>query len=545
MQQNCGMKVSVKSQKGWLRSHMYKKYEKLSSCILFALMLASLLPLMYLGRYNHPTGDDYYYGAATKGVWLETGSIAETMKEAARGTADSYVNWQGTYSAMFLMHLPPNLFGESAYRFVTAVIVLLYAGSVFYLLYPMLCTWMKGSRQLWCAVSSAFVLLTIQTVPFKGESLFWYNGAMYYTGYFAVTLFFFGMTGRYLISGKRYFLPALMVLAVFLAGGNYVSLLPCILLTGTLTAALAAKHSRKGIWMGVVLLLLLGGLLISAAAPGNQVREGNLWEMSAFKAAAKSLVQGVAYLDAWLGRWWLMTALILTPLLWHTYGRVSFRFRNPVLVLGYLYGIFCSMSCPTFYAMNTTGPARVLAIVYYGFMGFTLIGYYYLLGFLYRWWEQRKVLFVPGVQDARKTQDTDTQDMDAQDTDAQDIDAQDAGKGKRRKFIGNMGQCVPQILAAGVFLLLLLMQLYSGELGECTSAKALYLLGSGEAAAYEQEYQERLAILRDDTVRDVVFQPYRHQPDMLYVGDFQGGTDNINNQKVAEYFNKDSLMVQY
>jgi hypothetical protein len=32
---------------------------------------------------------------------------------------------------------------------------------------------------------------------------------------------------------------------------------------------------------------------------------------------------------------------------------------------------------------------------------------------------------------------------------------------------------------------------------------------------------------------------------MLFVGDFQGDTDNINNQKVAEYFGKNSVMVQF
>lgn len=45
---------------------MFKKIsrppaEKLAAYILLFLMAAGLLPVMYLGRYNHPTGDDYYY----------------------------------------------------------------------------------------------------------------------------------------------------------------------------------------------------------------------------------------------------------------------------------------------------------------------------------------------------------------------------------------------------------------------------------------------------------------------------------------------------
>ncbi len=487
---------------------MYKKYEKVCGWTLLGLMCASLLLVICLGRYNHPTGDDYYYGAATKKVLAETGSILETVKEAAKGVAYQYENWQGTYSAMFLMYLPPNLFGEGAYRLVTGLILFLYTAGVFYFLRPVICHWLKGSGSLWCAVSAAFVLLTIQTVPFKGESFFWYNGSMYYTGYFAAALLYGGVVCRYLISSEKWRLPILILLAAFLAGGNYVSLLPCILLTVTVTVILAGRHSEKSIWMGIITFVMIAGLLISAAAPGNRMRESNLWEMSAWKAILKSLIQGVLYLEAWLGRWWLMTVIVLTPLFWHTYGKVTWKFRYPILVTGYFFGIFCSMSCPTFYAMNSTGPARVLAIVYYGFMLFSLAAYYYLLGFFYRWCEQTPL-------------------------------TAHAAFGEPKDFR------MPCLIAMGAFLFLMVMQIAAGEWKECTSVKAAQLLWSGEAAAYEQEYQERLKILRDDQVQNVVFQPYEHQPEMLFVGDFQGNTENVNNRKVAEYFGKETIMVQY
>ena len=79
---------------------------------------------MHLGWYNHPVGDDYYYGAETRTVWEATGSILKTLAAAGRGTAYQYEHWQGTYSAMLLMHLPPNLFSEDAYKLVTPVILL-------------------------------------------------------------------------------------------------------------------------------------------------------------------------------------------------------------------------------------------------------------------------------------------------------------------------------------------------------------------------------------------------------------------------------------
>lgn len=41
---------------------MKNKFAKWKPYIFLAVLLASLVPLVWLGRYNYPTGDDYYYG---------------------------------------------------------------------------------------------------------------------------------------------------------------------------------------------------------------------------------------------------------------------------------------------------------------------------------------------------------------------------------------------------------------------------------------------------------------------------------------------------
>ena len=490
---------------------MYDRYEKICCYILVGIMVVSLLILMYLGLYNHPTGDDYYYAVTTKRALTETGSVWQMFAAAAKGVADQYVSWQGTYSAMFLMHLPPNVFGEAGYKLVTTIILSLYAGGIFYLFKPLVCTVLKGSRHMWCALAALFVLLTIQTVPFKGESFFWYNGSMYYTGYFALTFFFFGAVGRYLITGKKHYPFILGFSAIFLAGGNYVSLLPAVLLMIIIVAFLIKKRSPKAWKMAVVMLLMIGGLLVSAAAPGNQVRgEGSIGNMPAYKAIALSIWQSVSYLRAWIDWWWLMTAIVVTPFFIQTYKKTTFSFRYPILIVGFIHGIFCSMSCPTFYAEGSTGPARVVAIVYYAFMLSTFVNYYYALGWLYRRWEMKNNIKNNQVE----------------------------------KTTGWKAR-MPQILAAGAVLLLLVVQMVSGKMAECSSMQALHVLGTGEAAAYEAEYRERLKVLQDDSVKDVVFKPYEHQPAMLYVGDFTEDVENENNVEIAKYFNKNSIKVDY
>lgn len=484
---------------------MYERVEKYMAYLLVAILCISLLPVMYVGRYNHPTGDDYYYGVETKALIENGGSLPEVLAEAAKGVAHQYEHWQGTYSAMFLMYLAPNVFAESAYSFVTAGLILLFTLCAFYLLKSVACNMMKGSRYLWMILSSVYVLLCLQTVHyFIGESLFWYNGSMYYTGYYAMTMLLGGMVLRYLYTPKKYHLPVMAMLALFLAGGNYVSLLPCVLLLATLTFLLAVKRSPKSIGLLVITLFMLVGLGISAVAPGNQVRQDNLWNMSATRAVLKSLYQGVKYITGWTGVWWLIAVVVLTPFLWHCFGKMKFKFRMPLLVVGYMYGIFCSMACPTFYAMNSTGPGRAIAIVYYGFNAFMLFGYCYLLGYLHRLVSER------------------------------------VGKN-----LNENKSKLPYLITAGVIVLLFAVQIGRGKMSECTTVRAMNLLISGEAEAYQEEYLARLAILEDDSIKDVVFTPYVHQPDMLYVGDFTGDITNVNNVRIAKYWGKDSLKVDY
>lgn len=84
-------------------------------------------------------------------------------------------------------------------------------------------------------------------------------------------------------------------------------------------------------------------------------------------------------------------------------------------------------------------------------------------------------------------------------------------------------------------------------LGKCTTlncTRALRSLTDGSAAAYEAQYQERLTILFDKTQRDVVLSPYETKADLIYVGDFTDDPAHPTNQRIAAYFDKNSLCVR-
>ena len=92
---------------------------------------------------------------------------------------------------------------------------------------------------------------------------------------------------------------------------------------------------------------------------------------------------------------------------------------------------------------------------------------------------------------------------------------------------------------------LLTVQLATGACTELSVALATKSLASGEASNYEAEYQERVKIWADDSIQEVILQPYVNRPIMLYVGDFSSDINEPTNQKVAEYYHKKSVRVEH
>ena len=162
------------------------------------------------------------------------------------------------------------------------------------------------------------------------------------------------------------------------------------------------------------------------------------------------------------------------------------------------------MSCPLFYTMNSTGPGRAVAIVYYMFLLISFAVFFYWIGFV-----------VLKMQARPKTPE-------------------------RIEVSGKLN--VARYLAMA---LLLFSILCTGLWRETSAMKAVRVLTDGEAAAYAAEYEDRLLLLNDPEVTDVVLTPFKHQPALIYTGDLPSDPEDPTNRKVAQYFQKTSLYVNY
>lgn len=97
-----------------------------------------------------------------------------------------YHTWQGTYSACFLMALQPGVFGQ--YWLGSIILLFSLAGSTYTLLYMVMRKLLHSSKLEYLFVSTLFVLMTIQFTWSYYDAFFWYNGAMYYTLFYSISL---------------------------------------------------------------------------------------------------------------------------------------------------------------------------------------------------------------------------------------------------------------------------------------------------------------------------------------------------------------------
>ena len=57
------------------------------ACVLALVLTASLVPLLAVAQYSHPSADDYPYAVETHAAWQETGSIWAVLRAAGHTVA--------------------------------------------------------------------------------------------------------------------------------------------------------------------------------------------------------------------------------------------------------------------------------------------------------------------------------------------------------------------------------------------------------------------------------------------------------------------------
>lgn len=468
----------------------------------------SFLPLLLLSFFNHPSNDDFVFGLATARAWRENGSLPSLVSAAADTTAQVYEQWQGSFAAVFLFTLQPAIFGEGGYALCTPL--LLGSLSVGHLLFShaLLVHWLHCSRRVLLLASLPILFCSVQFMPSPAQGIYWWNGAVYYTFFYALSLILLSLVLRGGRPGGR--LRALTLIsaclfAFLVGGGNYVTALLCSLILGLSAAyGLIQKNSNLTRISACSLLCLLAAFAVSAASPSNGVRAacypGHLGPVEAIQ---KSFRYAGHYLLEWASPAVLL-CLLCVALLLLVFERSNLRFRYPLLVLLLSFCLFSAQFTPPCYAMGTEGEQRITDIIYYSFLWFAVLNLFYCGG-----WLKRRL----------------------------------SARGYRLSSFKALRWC--RLHPAACTLIAATCFVFSLSVESPASLSAIRSLSSGQAVQYQMEFDNRLAVLKDPSNQNPEFSPYTSVPELLLYGGLTDDPDyEWSNRPMAQYYEKQSIRLK-
>lgn len=496
------------------------------SWILLAVYILMLIPVLWIGRYDAPSADDFSMGLGTRLVYEETGSVAAVLGKVLSETIRYYQTWIGYFTSCLFTTVSPATFGDGWY-WLTPFIVLggLHIGVIFFL-YALMERLLGMDRYARRCMSVLLLFLMVQLMPEgapRAEAFYWYSGAGNYTLTFSLGLCYLGCLILAVHAGnrrKRFFWGAGASLLGFLAGGgNYLSalsyaivsavflILLLLLRSGCMGRVLPEKghvlYADDWKWVHAVPAVCnLAGLAVSCLAPGNRIRGEETGGYGSVKSILLSLYYTLSYpMNQWLS-WAVIAVLAMAAVVFTAAFRSemsgkmkeALSYRYPLAAIIFSYGIVSAAVTPALYAQGNMDAGRIQSTFWLHAVLVLLILEWYLIGGLVR------VGFTAPVRPGRRA----------------------------------------LVSAAGLWIVFSLLAV-KGNPDLYTGSRAAADLISGAAARYGEENGRRLSVLQDEGQPDAELPRYCERLSLLYYVDVSEDPGDWVNQKLSEYYHKSSV----
>jgi len=478
--------------------------DKVFAIILTAVFVAMLIPLFWLCKYTTPHYDDYDMGLYTKTFLMqddhfELSNLIDGLHYRVKTT---YYAWQGTYASALLMALVP----INHYYIGTSIILLLFIASMYFFL-KILAKEVLGISTSKIIALQAFVtgsvLLLIHTAQ---EGIYWYNGGVHYTVITSLALLYLGCLiciikkkGK-VATVANVFLS--MILAGFVAGGNFVTLLLTLVIALTILFLEILLKEKRAILMIPSLVIYAIGFYFNVSAPGNAVRAAYFVSVKkgAVEAVLLSFKSAIDYIRDFRGMMFFFVLCIgMIPFFYKVVCESKVVFRFPLLVSIWSFCIYAAGFTPCYYGMGNPGPGRSLNVVKIVLMLMIVLNEVYWLGWIKQLCEK---------------------------------------KNWKLDFVKNY--LLLNILVLGVLGLIFVRN--CEKEATFSAYAAIKTLDNDYAKTYYAQYMERIELLNSDEM-DVVFEPYNPRPWILSISELSDNPDNQMNVFMARYYFKNSVRV--
>lgn len=485
---------------------------KTISYVLTGVYIICLIPLLAIAWYNYPSADDFSMGYRAYCDFTNSGgNVFAAIWAAAYMAWYDYFNWMGYYTSTFFLSLPPSVFDERLY-FLGAYIILgaLTFGHIYF--FRVLFVRILGKdRHLTNCLTMLTLILTVECLPVGGarvESIYWYCSAANYTLMFAFFLMYVGVLLSYLVetrTGKRiYYLVMGAFLGILVGGGNYMTSLTGAMFTVLFGIAVFILKKDKKVLIPCVINLI--AFLLSIIAPGNSVRGSIINGFGPVKTVLISIYYVLDYcMDKWTTWAVLLLLLMMVPFMWKMAKECPLSFKYPVQVLFAAYTFAAANVAPPIYSLANIGAGRLQATFFFQYILLVVLSLFYVIG-----WIRTKVEKTGKMEDEMSL---------------------NLGKGFGAFFA----------VVAALFIV------FSGftvipDPDYFSSTCALEDMMNGHAQRFRQQNLERRAVLRDESVSDVVLDYYEYEPDLLFYADITTDPKDWTNNSVARYYGKNSVV---
>lgn len=527
------------------------------SHLLIVIYVLSLIPVLVIGKYDYPSADDFSMGLGTRLVYEATGSLFDVAGKILSETVRYYRTWIGYFTSCLFTTVSPATFGEAWYALTPAVILLALHIGVAVFFYALMEKALGMNRYVRRCMTVLTLFLMVQRMPegsLRVEAFYWYSGAGNYTLTFSAGLLYLAF---YVLSvcgvrrkNRSLFLVLACIMGFLAGGGNYLSALSFAVVSVLFAVYLVKRKTRQGENSRMGRLCVIGRLLpaafylcgfaVSCLSPGNRIRGGEAEGYGALKSILLSLYYTLSYpLNQWMN-WAVLLILALGGVIfWMGFAEsgglganagagsaaasekpeekvrgaaasetgsgaqaVQLRFAAPFPAAVLAYGIVSCVVTPALYAQGNMDAGRIQSTFWLHAVLVLLLLEWYLVGGLYRQFSKE-----------------------------QNVTAASCLR-------NGAGGFVRAIL---LFFLVFSLLAVKGNPDFYTGTSAVSELLDGSAAQYGRENEERLRILKNPREQDAVLPRYTVQPNLLYFEDVSEDPDDWINQKMSEYYGKNSI----
>lgn len=476
-------------------------------CVLTLIVIQ--LPLFMIAKYDYPSADDWSFGKYMYQA-MQAGEGLPGVFHAIYQTL-SHNAWEARFSILILSALQPAAFGEHFYRITPYLMI----GSVVFSQLLFLGECIKDSKKenrwLVLPIGIPIAILQILYCPYPEESFYWYNGSVNYTFVYSLSLILLTL---YLEIGIReigrtkriLFTVLACLLAVLIGGNNFATSVStmCLLLCLQIVFLICRKDAFRRTW--IITLLETLSVLKCVTSPLTATRlNGNFGGSVAntpIMAILLSFERTFLNIISWTDLKMLLLLLLLIPFLWKAVRKMEYSFRLPGLFTALSFGVYSSQATATIYVDGTMGGGRQGAILWYFYVVWMVANVLYWCG-----WIAKRAL---------KSEKSEKADRLSQ------------------KYLLRYCAVAGALLAAVVLF---------GNVESTTSYRAYRMWRNGWAQAYGKGWEERIAVLKDESVKNPVFPPLNYVELLMYA-DLQPENGYVwVNSACAEYYGKESVTV--